>query len=902
MTNEEFRVFCYRKQLKPEAIKVIEKIRTSEPARKVRGNGKNVPGFYSSKKMGVTIQFESHTLELSSIYLKEHDKDVLEYYDQPPSFPIRYQSNGENRGHIYTADFFVISESFIGWEEWKTEEELMKLSVKSNRYYRGEDGSWYCPPAQEYAEQFGLSFRVCSSSDIDWIFQNNLRFLEDYLLEDNLTIDESAFYALQSLVRNHPGKTLTELVEKQEGYSSDDIYKMIALEHLYVDLKKSLLREMDKVRFYVNEETAKAYSYLYEYENSEKAIETSNLTLSAGSKIQWDGRAFTIVNVGESNIALLGLNKDLIELPMDSWKYLMREGKVTGLVQNRLNEEIGNLMSSASEEDLKEANRRFLIIQPIIEGGKIRNKEIPARTVRHYLTKYRRAEVLYGNGYVGLIPDHKSKGNRNLKLPNETHEKMRWYIENHYENIKQESASAVWRKLVEECKREGIVWPSEKTFTLQINKRSTHEQQSKRKGKKAAYDSEPRYLELDLRTPKDGQRPFEICHIDHTQLDIELICSKTKRNLGRPWATFFVDAYCRRLVAVDLSFDAPSHRSCMMVFRECVRRHGRLPKWVVVDGGREFNSTYFETLLAMNKMHKKERTGKPRYGSVIERLFGTANTTFVQNLLGNTQIMKNVRQVTPEVNPKNNAVWTFGKFFELLRMWAYEVYDTIDHPALGEGPREAYLNGLAKSGNREFTFIPYTETFHMQTMPSTKKGTAKLDPGRGLKINGRYYWSELLRNPEIEYKQIPVRFDPYNMGVAFAYLNKQWIRLHSEYFSDFNNRTLREIQIATEELKRRMHIHGQEKTVTAVKLAQFLRSAEAQEVLLLQRLRDSEVREALTVIEGGRKHSDDNVQPQNKRNNSTPMTLVVNNTKQNSVSMNNIGWKVESKLQMYEEF
>jgi hypothetical protein len=38
---------------------------------------------YPSKKMGVTIQFESQSVELGAIYLMEHDESVLEYYDQP---------------------------------------------------------------------------------------------------------------------------------------------------------------------------------------------------------------------------------------------------------------------------------------------------------------------------------------------------------------------------------------------------------------------------------------------------------------------------------------------------------------------------------------------------------------------------------------------------------------------------------------------------------------------------------------------------------------------------------------------------------------------------------------------------------------------------------------------------
>ena len=39
---------------------------------------------YPSRKMGVTIQFEDHRVELAGIYEMEHDATVLEYFDQPP--------------------------------------------------------------------------------------------------------------------------------------------------------------------------------------------------------------------------------------------------------------------------------------------------------------------------------------------------------------------------------------------------------------------------------------------------------------------------------------------------------------------------------------------------------------------------------------------------------------------------------------------------------------------------------------------------------------------------------------------------------------------------------------------------------------------------------------------------
>ena len=186
------------------------------------------------------------------------------------------------------------------------------------------------------------------------------------------------------------------------------------------------------------------------------------------------------------------------------------------------------------------------------------------------------------------------------------------------------------------------------------------------------------------------------------------MCAVTGRNLGRPWMTILVDAFSRRGLALYLTFDPPSYRACMMILRECVRRNGRLPQIIVIDGGAEFQSTYFETLLARYECTQKTRPpAKARFGSVCERLFGTTNTQFVHNLRGNTQITRNVRQVTKSVSPKELAAWTLGDLHDRASEYLYEVYDVIDHPALGQSPREAFCAGLENGGIRAQRLIPY---------------------------------------------------------------------------------------------------------------------------------------------------------------------------------------------------
>jgi hypothetical protein len=83
-----------------------------------------------------------------------------------------------------------------------------------------------------------------------------------------------------------------------------------------------------------------------------------------------------------------------------------------------------------------------------------------------------------------------------------------------------------------------------------------------------------------------------------------------------------------------------------------------------VDGGPEFGSVYFETLLARYECTKETRpAARPRFGSICERLFGTTNSRFVHTLLGNTQLRRPDRQVTKSGDPKDQACWTLGRLF-----------------------------------------------------------------------------------------------------------------------------------------------------------------------------------------------------------------------------------------------
>ena len=812
LSEQEFNDWCRHVNLSQVAMQVIEQIRSTEPIRRVKSSGINVKGDYPSRKMGKTIQFESHKVELPGVEEYEEDPDVLEFYDQPYQITLEFLSNsGQIVKASHIPDFFVIRNTSAGFEEWKPEKRLEKLArLQPQRYILQENGQWLNLPAVAYAEKLGFYYRIRLDAEIDWIRYRNRLFLKAYTV-DNYQIHPEIAANLVDLVTSNPGITYWELLHNFEA-NSDDINTLIATQKIYIDLSDSPLAEPEKVHLFKDDKIAIAYAQMVKSQPNNTP--TCN-SLKSGN-----------IDIRNNHCNQLKINKKAME----------------------------NFLR-ASPEDLAEANRRYQVIEPYLDNCKRDNEVVPERTIRRWKARYKAAQQACNCGYIGLLDNHHAKGNRSPKISQISQDFIDKIIEEHYETFQQKGKLAVYGILAREWDKAGLTdkLPSYATLCSRIKHRSGYRQTKKRKGARAAYQQSLLYWELKLTTPVHGDRPFEIAHIDHTQLDIEIVCSRTGHNLGRPWATILIDANTRRILSIYLTFDEPSYRSCMMVLRIGVQRFSRLPETIVVDGGAEFGSTYFETLLAAFGCTKKQRpAAKARFGSIVERIFGTTNTEFFYNLRGNTQITKNVRQVTKINNPKNQAVWTLDELYEHFCSYCYEFYDCKEHPANGQSPRQAFTSRLNLSGSRPQLQIAYDENFKIFTLPSTTKGTAKVQTRRGVKINYLYYWStdDSFIRPEVEGTNVPIRYDPFDMGTAYACVKGHWVRCISEYYKSFQNRSEREVNIASTQLRRKKQKHAQRIALSAKEKATYLEGTEAQEALLIQRLHDLAHQDVCALIEG----------------------------------------------------
>jgi putative transposase len=83
LSEQDFAAWARRMGLSEEALSVVARVRCSNPARRVGGGRSNIAGRYPSRKMGVTIQFESHRVELPTVYELGHDTRFWSFGTSP---------------------------------------------------------------------------------------------------------------------------------------------------------------------------------------------------------------------------------------------------------------------------------------------------------------------------------------------------------------------------------------------------------------------------------------------------------------------------------------------------------------------------------------------------------------------------------------------------------------------------------------------------------------------------------------------------------------------------------------------------------------------------------------------------------------------------------------------------
>ncbi len=622
---------------------------------------------------------------------------------------------------------------------------------------------------------------------------------------------------IKTLIREQPGLSIAAIREQLGHDVMDALFVLIASGDVYVDLEHQLISEQEFTRVFPSKESAEAL----------QIVSRSNLCTRKDEAPRVNGHS-----VG-AGLKTGSLNLNVNRVPgLES----IDPAAAVGGRQSNPSPEVFKLITAASQKDLSEAKERLKVIN---NPKFAQERKVPDRTIRHWKKQYRWAEETFACGFVGLLRRHNRQGNQHPRLPLQVYEIAGQVITEVYMNPKRVTKMFTYGRFADKCQDAGLPAPSYAWFARVIRKMRNYEVKLAREGKRAAYSMEFPHRPLSAKNDSHGQYPWHIVHIDHTLIDIELVDEATGIVLGRPWLTLMFDAYSRRILAFIITFDPPSANTLKSLLRECVRRHSRLPTIMIHDWGREFGSEFFQTLNAMYEVQVRARPpGKPRAGSPIEREFGTLNKSFFHNLMANTQNTKNVRMLTKSINPRRLAVWSLESLNDLLERFCFEVHDQRQHRGIGTTPADAYKRGMQQMGLRPSRRIEYDETFKFLTMATTPKGTARVQPGLGVKIRYFHYWNEAMRDPQWERKEVPVRYDQDDLGAAFARIGSVWVRCVSHHQETLRNMSEKQWELAVRNLRQKRSLVERNGTITAKQIARFFESVEGEEVLRAQRMKD----------------------------------------------------------------
>ena len=753
----------------PAGRQLVLEARLNAPVRDVASKGGNVITVLGSRKMGREIATESRHIEFVAAVGMEYDDRVLEYYPQPckRTFEFVDARTGEIHTHQHTPDFLTIKHDGFTLEEWKSEVKLQRLAEQyPYRYVKESDGLWCSPTIEEQLAELGIRYRICSDAAISRWRLENVLYLEDYFHSAAEPCPEAVLAALNEALREHGHLTFAELLKEPYQFKADCLNKAIADNLVVTDLDRETLTEKRLFHLYRDEVLRDFKLHAQATARRLPALERFALDISTGTKFVFDGQELTISVAGEDRI-LCNLPDGSSTTVPRAWLLSAHEKNQITVVQD--GQQPTENWTDYEEEELVIALRRQAMLElPPSE------KVVSSRTLRRWAARQRVVAANGGNEILALVRG--KGGNHTVRISELQMALMDRVIDEKWRTSEAINYMACYRFLEVACKEAGVDLVSYPTLIQHIKAKETNRDVRVRYGKRIAYQQDTFVPVLHYDTVVHGCRPFQYVHIDHTELDIEAISSRTGKPLGRPWLTLAIDAWSRRILAFYLTFDSPSYDSAMMIIRDLVRRFHRLPQFIVVDNGTDFLSNAFRAFLrSMGTKLRFRPAGQPRHGSVLERLFGRLHTEYIHSLAGNTKATKNVRTVTGSHLPKKLAEWTLQNLYYGIQFWATEYYDQECHPALGESPREAFQRGLRESGQREHKHVLLNRDFLIATCPPVDRtGTRQVNRQRGVKVGERLYWSDVFRAADVAGKSFPVRYDPWDASSVYVWVKGQW--------------------------------------------------------------------------------------------------------------------------------
>ncbi len=773
---------------------LVRKMRKDGPARALQNLHDCVRVRHISKKMnGRALYGQSRTVEYPAIYMHEHDPEVLEIWPQPCTVDM---VDPERRTRLqHTPDIFLVTEEGLVMEEWREEKRLLKLAAsRPQHFYKDSDGTWHYEPAERHFKGLGITYRLRSADELPRRYLANLHFVEDYTSETTPVVPAAERRRLKALLADQPRVPLMDLLV-EHGFAADHVYQLVLDQSAYVDLYETVLAKSIDLVIYRDKVACDADA-IFAAQNNLVELPSNALVLTEGTEFLFDGKQFSVELVGEQHIVAKGADGNCRTLPLELVQQLHQQNMVVARQAQTI----------APEYDVDELINARALGGALERLEHLNNPDMPgksARSVSRYKAKTRGMTTVQEKLRALMS---QNPGNTKSKLPEAAITLAKKVVAEHHNTT---SKPTKWSSLVvyrNRCHAEGVVPMGKTSFYKWITGK---ENVAAREGRRMEYQKKAIPLVFDYHHPVHGVLPHEVCYIDHTILNI-FLGGREVADLGKPTLTLATDGALSLTRAFYLSFRPASTESVMMVLRDYVRRHGRLPKVIVLDNGKEFHSTALKLFCSAYGIDiRYRRRSKPRDSSLVERSLGATETEVLQQLEGNSIALKNPRMVSSSHLPQKHIRWSLTPLHGALQHYFFHTHENRPHRRFGMSPVEKEKQLKFEMGARSHIFVNYNSLFRLLTAPHSGSPTRVLDRQRGVYVDGRHYWHERLAMGYAQEK-CEVRREPWRARVVYVKFRGEWLIAQARDGGTLEGRYLREEEIqAREEQLRKVNMAQQ---------------------------------------------------------------------------------------------
>jgi putative transposase len=369
-----------------------------------------------------------------------------------------------------------------------------------------------------------------------------------------------------------------------------------------------------------------------------------------------------------------------------------------------------NDISLLSDKDWTEAQRRYSIIEPILENrnNSLLVKEIAEKNKVHFTTIYRWIRIFDNTKTIAsLIGRKKTGGKSKSRLTQEVDQIINEAITSIYLSSSKKSINKTIREVEKKCKQKKLSTPHPNTVRNRIKRISEEQVIKSRYGAQVARD---KFEPIKSSFP-GADFPLSVVQIDHTKIDLILVDEHYRRPFLRPWLTLAMDVYSRMVLGFNISFDTPGEMGTGLCIANSILQKdiwlekndidGEWPCWglmktIHVDNAKEFRGKMLQRACLNYGINLEFRpVGKPHWGGHVERLLGTFSKE-IHNLPGTT--FSNIKD-RKNYDSEKNASLTISEFEKWLMTYIVNVYHKKKHSSIGMSPLQKYKEGIFGSNS-----------------------------------------------------------------------------------------------------------------------------------------------------------------------------------------------------------